>query len=107
MVDLVDDQGEEPLISKKINNIDVTPYPTSRNKLVRFIDMPDSESMIDQCFIRNELNLLIVFVDPRELSYHNIENIINLDSLFNEKDEFEITNLKKIPDYDIYTFDSV
>ena len=105
MVDLVDDQGEEPLVSKKINNIEATPSPTSRNKLVRFIDMPDSETMIDQCFICNELNFLIVFVDPRELSYHNIENIINLDSLFDVQDKFKITNLKKIPDYDIYTFD--
>src|SRR5690606_21592843 len=105
MVDLVDDQGEDPLVSKTINNIEVTPYPTSKNKLVKFIDVPsESETMLDQCFIHNEWNFLIVFVDPRELSYHNIENIIKLDSLFNAKDEFEITNLKKIPDHDIYTF---
>jgi len=107
MVDLIDPFDDDPdIVTKKVVNLDVTPYPTSKNKMVKFIDISTEETLLDECFIRNELNLLICFVDPQDLSYHNFENIINLDSLFDENyDRFKITNMQKYKNADVFTFD--
>jgi len=106
MVDLVD-PNDENIVYKTISNIDIAPYPTASHKMVRFIDeKADGENpILDECFVRNELGLLIGFVDPRELSFHNFENIINLDSLFKKKDHFSISNFQQHGDEEVYTFD--
>jgi hypothetical protein len=49
--------------------------------------------------------LKIGFVDPLDLSYHNFENIIDLDSIFKKKPlNLEIKNFKNVDNEDIYTF---
>jgi len=104
MVGLID-SNQEDVIKKRIQNLDVTPYPTSQNKLVKFVEY-DWQTFHDEFFIRNELGLLMVFVDPGHLTYHNFENIINLDSLFtNTQKKFIIQNFKKMEESEIYTFD--
>ena len=109
IVDLVDPFDNDPdIITKKILNLDVKPYPTSKHKMVKFLDIPSENTLLDECFIRNELNLMIVFVDPQELSYHNFENIVNLNSLFDPNfDRFKITNMKKYQEHDFFTFDMI
>jgi len=104
MVVLID-SNDEDIIKKRIQNLDVTPYPTSQNKMVKFVEF-DSRTPLDEFFIRNELGLLMVFVDPGHLSFHNFENIINLDTLFKStQNKFVIQNFQKIEENEIYTFD--
>jgi len=104
MTNLID-SNDKDIIKKTIQNLSVTPYPTLQNKMVKFVPC-NSQAMIDEYFIRNELGLFMVFVDPGQLSYHNFENIINLDSLFTKcQDNFIIQNFKKIEGGDVYTFD--
>jgi len=109
IVDLIDPFDSDPdIVTKNVASIDVTPYPTSKNKMVKFIDISSQETLLDECFIRNELNLLIAFVDPQDLSYHNFENIVNLDSLFDDNfDKFKITNMQKFKEHDVFTFDMI
>ncbi len=97
VVDLVDPFDNDPdIITKKILNLDVTPYPTSNHKVVKFLDISTEETLLDECFIRNELNLLIAFVDPRDLSYHNFENIVNLSPLGDGR-KIRISLMKILP----------
>ena len=108
MTDLViDDDREDILVSKTFQNLLATPYPTAKNKMVRFLDAEPLEegSIEENCFIRNELGFLIIFVDPCELSYHNIENIISLDSLFQMQTKFKIEDYKRHEKYAIAKFD--
>jgi len=106
MVDLVD-PNDSSIIYKTINNLEVAPYPTASHKMVRFIDQEaDGENpILEECFVRNELGFLIGFVDPRDLSFHNFENIVNLDSLFKVEEDFSISNFQKHEDNELYTFD--
>jgi len=104
IVNLIDPK-DSCIIYKTINNIDIAPYPTASHKMVRFIDEKAENTILDECFVRNELGLLIGFVDPRDLSFHNFENIVNLDSMFKTQEDFPITNFKADPLYEVYTFD--
>ena len=104
IVNLIDPKDSN-IIYKTINNIDISPYPTATHKMVRFIDEKAEGTILDECFVRNELGLLIGFVDPRDLSFHNFENIVNLDSLFKVKEDFPISNFKADRLYEVYTFD--
>ncbi len=68
---------------------------------VKFFEFGEDEKY----FIRNELNLLVGFIDPQALSFHNFENIINIDSLFEkEKPLFETHLWNKHPKGELYTF---
>jgi len=106
IVELID-PNDKNIVYKTINNMEVAPYPTASHKMVRFIKEPvDSENpLIEECFVRNELGLLIGFVDPRDLSFHNFENIVHLDSLFTTEQDFPISNFQKHEDNEVYTFD--
>jgi len=107
LVNLIDPRDSN-IVYKTIDNIDIAPYPTATHKMVRFIEEEKSEednTILDEYFVRNELGLLIGFVDPRDLSFHNLENIINLDSLFKAGEDFRITNFQKHGDNEVYTFD--
>jgi len=105
VVELID-PNDKNIVYKTINNLEVAPYPTSSHKMVRFIDeKADGENpILEECFVRNELGFLIGFVDPRDLSFHNFENIVNLDSLFKVEEDFSISNFKKHGDSELYTF---
>jgi len=106
IVELID-PNDVDIKYKTINNMEVAPYPTASHKMVRFIEEPlDEENpVIEEFFVRNELGLLIGFVDPRDLSFHNFENIVNLDSLFTTDQDFPISNFKKHGENEVYTFD--
>ena len=110
IVEIIDpSEDDESIVRRPILNMNVTPYPTRSNKVVRFIPQDANateEQVIDECFARNELSMIIGFVDPCELSYHNFENIMDLDSLFDKNfDRFKITNVTKHADSDVYLFD--
>jgi len=110
------DPNEKNIAFKTINNMDIAPYPTAVHKMVRFIDEKaegtkdrgennNKNNILEEFFVRNELGLLIGFVDPRELSFHNFENIVNLDSLFDAEEDFRISNFQQHGNNGLYTFD--
>ena len=76
VISLIDDEDDINL-----NGLNISPYPTKNKFIVQFVDL-NIDSYIKEYFIRNELNLYMVFVDIRDLSYHNFENIIGLDEYF-------------------------
>lgn len=117
---------DEDIIICTINGLNVTPYPSASNLMSRYIeDVNFGDPVIEQYFVKNNLGLTLVFVNPEELSYHNFENIINLDNLFiNQKPKqddlcnkvidgqnisdlytnFNISEVSKKDDDDIFTF---
>jgi len=109
IVELID-PNDSIIVYKNINNTEIAPYPTATHKMVRFIkeEKPEGENnILEECFVRNELGLLIGFVDPRDLSFHNFENIINLDLLFKVGEDYSINNFQKHGDNEVYTFDLI
>src|SRR4029078_2361424 len=71
------------IISINVEGMNLTPNPTSNNKLIKYSDSIEfNDSVLQQYFIKNNVDMYMVFVDPQELSYHNFENIINLDKYF-------------------------
>jgi len=94
------------IIEKNVDFLWGTPFPTPKNKIAKFVSS-NTETDVDRFFIRNELGLLLIFVDPGDLSYHNFENIINLDSLFTDiQENFSIYNFKRFSDSkEVYSFD--
>ena len=111
VVDLIDpEEDDDDIICKEILNMRVTPYPTRSHKLVRFIPAASVLSgniLIDECFLMNNLDMVIGFVDPCELSYHNFENIVNLDPLFRDSEQFKIETVCELPNSDILTFNLI
>ena len=66
----------------------ITPFPTSTNILLRYMKIDLLSNTIDlnmykNYFITNSHELSLVFINPQLLSYHNFENIINLDGKLN------------------------
>ena len=76
------------------NNLNISPYPTSIHRLPRLID---EELQNYETIKIKDKQFTMVFVDPTELSFHNLENIISMEYYFNKM------NLKiKISDNSIY-----
>jgi hypothetical protein len=85
--------------------------------MIKFVERSTFDGLDDKwlaCFAQvggEDLPLCAVFVDPEELSYHNFENIIRLDSWFDRKKEetkdiqFEMKDMVQIQsDKAVYTF---
>jgi len=80
------------------HGMDISYYPTSTKKLIRYIDGKEfSDPEIEPYFIKNTAFMYMIFVDPSDLSYHNFENIIPLDNYLNQFDKmkFNISNMYK------------
>ena len=95
LVNIVDDD----IISANITGVNSSPYPSGSRKMIRFIDV--NWNTYEQYFIKNELGLYIIFVDPADLSYHNFENILHLNIV---NPHFVLSNMFKYEHHDIYKF---
>jgi hypothetical protein len=105
LIDIDDENGSH--ISIAPNSYKLTPYPTRQNIAMRFISYKIEDEFVDKFFIKKG-QYKIAFVDPTDLSFHNFENIIDLDVLFRKKDfEFKITNFNKVDNEGIFTFNLV
>ena len=91
-----------PLISEIIEDTDIyiifegiklTPFPTKDNFIGKYVEIEIKDEIMEKYFLKTE-KLTLVFADILELSYHNFENIINIDHIFNQ--EYEVKNEKKI-----------
>lgn len=99
---------DENFICITINGIDSCPYPTKNKFVVRYIEEPSKEELgelFNQFFIKKN-HFILTFIDPRDLSYHNFENIIPLDKFIqnNCKSYLSITNVFKYDKKSIYKF---
>lgn len=69
-----------------IQGVPVTPWPTRTNRVLRLLSIEpwaDGDMVLfEESFLRDKINLVMAFCNPRDLSYHNFENIIPLDSMF-------------------------
>lgn len=92
-------KSEEDILAKSSKNIDlfedivfadginVSPYPTSKHRIPKLIE-PNADN-INKFSNYNTIKIkgksfIMIFVDPLELSYHNLENIIPMDYYINE-----------------------
>jgi len=61
------------------NNIVCSPFPSKVHKLMRFIEFDENYKH----FILTKSNHLLCFIDPTQLSYDNIENIVDVEKFIN------------------------
>lgn len=95
-------------IKISVEGMSLTPNPTSENKLVKFTESIEfTDPVLEQYFVKNNLGMLMVFVDPQELSYHNFENIIHLDKYIKtfKSINFSFDNVHKYKNKDIFVLD--
>lgn len=72
-----------------VDNLRCSFYPTSTQKQIRFIGNDYFKSLVDvdswfAISTVDDICFRIVFIDPTWLSYHNFENILHLDSYFEQ-----------------------
>lgn len=97
---------KDDVIGLHINNMKITPYPCNNNLMMQYLDI-EIDDVHKQYFIKNNLGLYMVFINPIDLSYHNFENIIDLNdytlkyTTINKK----ITNYLKYPSHDVISFE--
>lgn len=74
-----------------IHELTVSFFPSSRFPCLRFVDtkqLIDAEEGLFAIFpVGKEEERAAVFVDPRQLSYHNFENILPLDAFVKARDD--------------------
>lgn len=99
---LVDD---DIFFSGEIQSLPFTFTPTKTHTVLRFIEHLEIEIEIKECIAIiscDNVKLHCVWVDARDLSYHNFENILPLDHCLRRKDidsgnlQFQLTNIKRI-----------
>jgi len=78
IINLIDD---DYIFNLNINGLDISPYPLKEKNMVRFISINDIQidDNIKNYFIICD-NLYMLYISPHDLSYHNFENIINLNN---------------------------
>lgn len=95
----------EPL-SVTINGVEVNPYPTRSKKLARYVEtefFKDCGETGKYFASLDKLSYNLVFMNPQDLSFHNFENIINLNiSPIFEGTQCEFTKVTKHPKLDIF-----
>lgn len=88
--------GPGPDFASQVDRLDVPPttraqglpvcfHPSRRFKAVRYVDaavLPEDVRPLFARPLRSERHLCAVFVDPRDLSFHDFENIVSLDRHF-------------------------
>lgn len=85
MVELVDDGIDE----SQVMGMAVSFYPSANRTIVKFIEDLDAKIGHERTELFAQVmstpKLFAVFVNPADLSYHNFENIVPLDSWFESK----------------------
>jgi hypothetical protein len=89
---------KDELIQLNVNGLDVSPFPSNRHKIIRHIKLNIDDEIIKQYFVK-KYNHSVVFINIEDLSYHNFENIIDLDTYFeNENINLRTKNVEKLND---------
>ncbi|KAL4470498.1 hypothetical protein ABPG74_012109 [Tetrahymena malaccensis] len=78
-----------------LQNIDVSPFPTESRKIMKFIKTDLLTKFLDKNNFIEVNNYSVIFVSIDDLSYHNFENILNLDEHFNDV-KFQLKNKRLI-----------
>ncbi|EAR98724.1 hypothetical protein TTHERM_00582300 (macronuclear) [Tetrahymena thermophila SB210] len=74
----------DDLQSFTFQNIEVSPYPTQSKKVMKYVETDILQKFLNKNdFIQSNNIYSVIFVNMEDLSYHNFENILNLDYLFN------------------------
>lgn len=113
LIDLLNEEKDDK-IDEYINKnemIDISPFPTKFKKLMRYFDKKQikfpkkfGENFICKGNEKTSNKFYIGYINPQDQSFHNFENIINLDSYFNGLNfNCEIHEFKPISN-DIFTF---
>ncbi|EAR95141.2 hypothetical protein TTHERM_00644660 (macronuclear) [Tetrahymena thermophila SB210] len=74
----------DDLFSFTLQNIQVSPFPTESRKVMKFIETDLLTKFLDKNNFVEVNNYSVIFVSMDDLSYHNFENILNLDYLFDD-----------------------
>ncbi|KAL4483239.1 hypothetical protein ABPG74_019265 [Tetrahymena malaccensis] len=85
----------DDLQSFTLQNIDVSPFPTESRKIMKFIQTDLLTKFLDKNNFIEVNNYSVIFVSIDDLSYHNFENILNLDEHFNDV-QFQLKNQRLI-----------
>ncbi|KAK5659606.1 hypothetical protein OQA88_810 [Cercophora sp. LCS_1] len=98
---------DESIGHTTIDNMTVSFHPSANFKVLKFIqDLPAKTASLTTYFaqVLTTPALFAVFVDPAELSYHNFENIIPLDSRVSTEPSLSLTSLTPVSESNsIYT----
>ena len=104
LLKVIIDNTLESQVVAQVDGLYVSAHPTSEYIMARYMNL-DIDDSIHNYFIKNSsTGLYLVFVNPADLSYHNFENIINLDNHINYVNDNVITKILKINNMDIYKF---
>ena len=96
---------DEPYMNLMLGNLPFSPTPTKQFIVPKYTNLTSLEEEVKQYFIKNKVGLHLIFVSPEDLSYHNFENIIDLDFCpkidgtglyINNVDFFDNQNIYKI-----------
>jgi hypothetical protein len=103
-----------------VDGLSISFHPSVNRKVLKYMHIPAKylrDTNSEDFFIQptaptsspseTETSIRAVFVDPRDLSYHNFESIVRLDSWFKTADpiEYATTQPRKInPNFEIFTF---
>ncbi|KAL4482133.1 hypothetical protein ABPG72_014946 [Tetrahymena utriculariae] len=87
----------DDLQSLTLQNIEVSPFPTESRKVMKYIETSLLEQFLDKNNFIEINNYSVIFVNIDDLSYHNFENILNLDHLFDNV-KFKLKNSKILTD---------
>lgn len=112
-LDLLDNEMEKILLDLteiiepnliKYKDLLLSSNPSKNYKIVKYISKDDIEldDSLSIYFAETELEDIIVFANPHELSYHNFENILPLDNFFRDLN-FELKDPEKVTK-DLYRF---
>jgi hypothetical protein len=106
-----------------VDGLSISFHPSVNRKVLKYMHIPVKylkETNSEDIFIQptappssphesdeTETSIRAVFIDPRDLSYHNFESIVRLDSWFKTADPVEYTTTlpqQLNPDFEIFTF---
>ncbi|KAL4465212.1 hypothetical protein ABPG74_001926 [Tetrahymena malaccensis] len=85
----------DDLQSFTLQNIEVSPFPTESRKVMKFIQTALLTKFLDKNNFIEVNNYSVIFVSIDDLSYHNFENILNLDEHFNDV-QFQLKSTRLI-----------
>ena len=94
-------------INININGLTLSSHPSAEHIMIKYFDNIEfDDEFIGQYYAINSSNMYIAFVNPTELSYHNLENILNLDLNFQKNNlNYSINSISKYENMDVYKFD--
>ncbi len=93
----------ENVIEYCVHGVTISPFPSSLNYIIHWLPVDQFDiGDLSEYFILNDQNYCMVFLNPQDLSFHNLENILNLDEFIKKNILIKHTkkSMEKIPDID-------